>query len=150
VKLPINTRYAIRICCIVAESSRMLSISAIADRSGISQRTVENIHDRLRKAGITQGTVGSKGGIRLALPPCRICIGDIMKAVDADVDLYLCQGEKGNRCPHDGECAMRAAWRDITRRVREVFAAVSLEEMLRNYRENMAGDLDPARCVPQG
>lgn len=126
----------------------MLSIASIADRAGMSPRTVENIHAQLKKAGITQGTVGSRGGLRLALPPSEISVSGIMEAVGGEVDLFLCQGEKGNKCPNDEDCAMRAVWRDITERVQAVFEGISLGELLQIYNANVDENLDPAECLP--
>lgn len=64
--------------------------AVIAEENAIPRRYLEQILNRLRRKGLVEANRGPKGGYRLALPPTRITVGDIVRAVEGDLEPVLC------------------------------------------------------------
>lgn len=128
-KLSTNTRYAIRILFELHDAARPLSISILSQKTGIAPRTVENVHALLKQHGITESSVGAKGGITLSRPLEAISLGRIMVWFDDGVEFAVCCGDKGNECPQQSSCNTRSAWRKVSARVQTGLDAISLSDI---------------------
>lgn len=140
-KLSPNTRYAVRILFELAELEKPVSTAFLAERTGMSLRTVENIHAALRKNRITEGTVGARGGLRLVRPLSAISLGALVEMFDDGVEFAVCCGDKSNDCPNQETCGTRAVWRAISAKIQAELDAVSLESILRQYPFEAGGPL---------
>ena len=138
-KLSPAIRYAVRILFELSTARKPLSAGYLSQKTGITPRAIENIHAVLRKHKITFGTVGAKGGIELVRPLSEISLGKLVEIFDSGVSFAVCSGEKANECPGQSTCAVRSAWRDVSRHVQESLDAVSLENILRQYPEGIFG-----------
>lgn len=132
-KLTTNTRYAIRILCELAESSGLVSISTLSEKTGISLRTIEQIHTVCKQFGLTTGTVGAKGGIQLQRDLKNISLGEIILLFDDGIEFSVCCGDKSNNCPHQDSCASRNMWYDISMKIQEQLNIVSLQDIFVQY-----------------
>jgi len=65
-----------------ASSERPVKAEAIANAQGIPLNFLENILGELRHAGIVRSHRGAEGGFRLAKPPEKVTVADIMRAVE--------------------------------------------------------------------
>jgi Rrf2 family iron-sulfur cluster assembly transcriptional regulator len=130
VRLSVNTRYAVRLLCALAQSDRPVSLSALAERIGTSKRALENVHAVLKRHGLTEGMVGPNGGIVLKRALSEISIGDLLLWLDDAVDLCLCRTGQSACCPEGGGCPARANWKRISSRIQGGFNAVTLAEVM--------------------
>jgi Rrf2 family protein len=62
-------------------------IKEICERQAIPPRFLEQVFQDLRKAGIVTSRRGPRGGYKLAHPPERIRLGDIIRALEGPVQL---------------------------------------------------------------
>lgn len=131
--LSARTRYAIRILFELSGTHEPVSTAFLAERTGMSLRTVENIHAVLRQHEITAGTVGARGGISLLKPLATISLGDLVFLFDGGVVLKVCCGDKANDCPNQQGCGVRGVWREISASVQEQLDSISLEAILEKY-----------------
>lgn len=138
-KLSPNTRYAIRILFELHGLSGPVSTAWLSEKTGISLRTVENIHAVLKQNGITSGTVGAKGGLQLLRTLADISLGDLVLLFDEGVAFSVCCGDKSNECPNQDTCEIRNAWNHVSAAVQEQLDRVSLESVLRRYPKDGAG-----------
>ena len=67
-----------------------LSVRRIAERQDIPSAYLEQIMAGLRHEGLVESVRGRDGGYRLARPPERITIGDIVRAVEGPIALSSC------------------------------------------------------------
>lgn len=134
-KLSPKVRYAIRILLELAQMRGPASTASLAEKTGMTLRTVENIHSALRYDGITEGTVGAKGGITLVTPLSEVSLGRLVDLFDDGVTFAVCCGDKANECPHQDTCATRAVWRKVSARVQAELDAISLESVFSDYPE---------------
>jgi Rrf2 family protein len=65
-----------------AASEKPVKAEAIANAQGIPLNFLENILGELRHAGIVRSHRGAEGGFRLAKPPERVTVADIIRAVE--------------------------------------------------------------------
>ncbi|MDL2306958.1 Rrf2 family transcriptional regulator [Desulfovibrio sp. OttesenSCG-928-C06] len=132
-KLSPNTRYAIRILFELHGLDAPVSTAWLSEKTGISLRTVENIHAVLKQNDITSGTVGAKGGLRLMRPLSEISLGHLVLLFDDGVAFSVCCGDKSNECPNQHTCEIRTAWNHVSDAIQEQLDSVSLESVLQRY-----------------
>ncbi|MDL2328355.1 Rrf2 family transcriptional regulator [Desulfosarcina sp. OttesenSCG-928-A07] len=128
-----NIRYAIRLLFELSSLSEPVSTAWLAEKIGMTVRTVENIHAVLRRENITAGTVGAKGGIRLLVPLEHISLGKLVLLFDSGVDFAVCCGDKSNECPNQDECGIRSVWKAVSRNVQQHLDGIFLDVILRQY-----------------
>ena len=83
-----KSRYGIIALLSLAEyyNSGLLQIKDIASRCDIPYQFLEQIFNRLGKAGIIKSTRGKNGGYELARPPGQITVLDIVNALEGDIE----------------------------------------------------------------
>ncbi|MBT3700227.1 MAG: Rrf2 family transcriptional regulator [Alphaproteobacteria bacterium] len=99
----------------------------ISRRQEIPQRYLEQVMQRLVRAGILKGVRGPKGGYRLARERRRILVSDVAKVVfelEAGTDVV----EKGTTSEL-AEKVVRPLWRDLRESLMVELAGVTIEEL---------------------
>ncbi|MDL2286690.1 Rrf2 family transcriptional regulator [Desulfococcaceae bacterium OttesenSCG-928-F15] len=140
-RLSPNTRYSIRLLFELNGLDKPVSTAYLAEKIGMTLRTVENIHAVLRRESITEGTVGAKGGIRLLVPLEKISLGKLVLLFDHGVDFAVCCGDKSNDCPNQDECGIRSVWKIVSREVQKSLDHIFLDAILRQYPKGPQGIL---------
>ena len=79
-------------------SEAPVRIALIAERQNLSVAYLEQIFCKLRRAGLVTSARGPGGGYRLGDLPENISVGQIIEAVDEDIDATQCH-ERGARRP---------------------------------------------------
>lgn len=102
----------------------------IARRQGISQRYLEQIFQKLKKAGIMSSQRGPKGGYYLIKEPEEITIGDIIRAAEGPIELVFCtaQGPR-KKCSREEFCVTTPFWTKLSERISEAFDDVSISDL---------------------
>jgi len=90
-------------------------IHDIARRQNIPLKFLEQILLALKHAGFVESRKGPGGGYFLALPPEKITLGAIVRAMDGPLAPINCvsvsrYGECG--CPEPESCGLRTVWRE--------------------------------------
>ena len=93
-----KTRYGIAALLALAEfyNSGLLQIKDIASRCEIPHQFLEQIFNRLGKAGIIKSTRGKHGGYELAKPPGQITVLDIVNGLEGDIEFVAKSNEKND------------------------------------------------------
>lgn len=93
-----KTRYAIAALLALAEyyNSGLLQIKEIASRCNIPHQFLEQIFNRLGKAGIIKSTRGKNGGYELAKSPVHITVLDIVNGLEGDIEFVDKSQEKND------------------------------------------------------
>lgn len=74
----------------------------LAELQGISPSFVAKIFPKLEKAGIVVANEGVRGGYRLAKPPNKITVLDIVDAIEGRKPLFDCKDIRGNCAVFNG------------------------------------------------
>ena len=113
----------------------------ITARQGIPQRYLEQVMQRLVRAGILRGVRGPKGGYRLARERRRITVGEIARVV------ATLEGDDGPDHPSTsaiGQKVVAPLWRDLQSETMARLDAVTLEDLCQQARAcNIAPSSNP-------
>ncbi|NMB42354.1 MAG: Rrf2 family transcriptional regulator [Firmicutes bacterium] len=110
-----------------------IPLSRIAGGENISRPFLEQIFAILRRGGLINSTRGVKGGYTLASPPEKICVGDIVRALDGPITPVDCLSEEkgaGDRCAKVDFCLARNVWEKLGDHINQLLNNISLQDMI--------------------
>lgn len=130
-KLSTRGRYGLRAAADLAVYAKdgPVSISSIAERQDLSERYLEQLIARLKKAGIVKSIRGSGGGYILARPAASISVGDILRALEGSMTVVDCP-ENREACANYDSCVTKYVWKRINDSINQTVDAMTLEEII--------------------
>lgn len=146
-KLTTRSRYGTRMLLDLAQNGGggPVRVSEIANRQGISVKYLEKLSRILKKAGLIRSMRGSKGGHLLAKPPADISMGEIVRALEGDLNLVTCWTERTS-CPRLKTCATSKLWQEVSKALLERLDSMSLDELLKNSAlDGTSGACEPGK-----
>jgi Rrf2 family protein len=149
-KLSTRARYALRMMLDVAkhEGGRPVSLTTVAERSGLSHGYMEQLAVALRAAGLLVGVSGRHGGYHLARPPSKISICDIVEATIGPVSIAQCIADPASCERHEG-CECRMLYTLINYRIAEVLHAYTLADLMdSSWIEAFTSKVDELTALP--
>jgi len=106
-----------------------VAVGVISERQAIPARYLEQIFQRLRRAGLVRSKRGPGGGYSLARPPDEINLREIVEAVEGPI------AEAMEMSPAAGEPALRYrpdfTWRTLAEGFASTLEATTLETLCR-------------------
>jgi Rrf2 family protein len=146
-RLSTQSRYGLRAIFDIAYHSEGLEtqVKDISRRQGISQRYLEQIFQKLKKAGIVGSKRGPSGGYFLNKTPEGITIGEVIRITEGDITPVLCVDpeDSSQPCERSGECVTQVIWDEAGKRLREYFDSVTIKDLCRLAKEmGLKKDLD--------
>ena len=117
----------------------------IASRQHISVPYLEHIFARLRRAELVVSVRGPGGGYLLARPKEEITAGEIVSALDGQVEETKCRG--GASCLGGAECLAYGLWTDMNHHVAEFLYSRTLADILKLYAANHLPDSPDVICI---
>lgn len=145
-KLSTKGRYGLRAMLDLALHSECeaVSIASIATRQNISESYLEQLIAKLRKAGLVSSVRGAGGGYVLAKPDTDISVGDILRALEGDLDAVHCPGlvdEQG--CSGSDVCVTKYVWKRINDSINRTVDEIKLSQLV----DESKGVKDAANAV---
>ena len=133
-KISTKSRYGLRAVFDIAYHSAGLStqVKEISARQAISPRYIEQIFQKLKKAGIIKSIRGPSGGYYLAKKFDEISVGDIVRATEGAIHLVHCTGPAKNgrkTCDRIQQCVVRDVWTEATDRLMTYLNSVTLQDL---------------------
>ena len=146
-RLSTQSRYGVRAIFDIAYHSEGLEtqVKDISRRQGISQRYLEQIFQKLRKAGIVGSKRGPTGGYFLNKKPENITIGEIIRITEGGINPVLCvnPGNSSQPCDRSGECVTQIVWDEAGKRLGDYFDSVTIKDLCKLAKEmGIKKDLD--------
>ncbi len=144
-KLSTKGRYGLRALIDLAQYSEneAVSIASVAARQNISESYLEQLVAKLRKAGLVVSIRGAQGGYRLAKPADTISVGDVLRALEGNLEAVECSAQSEEGCQGSDLCVTKYVWQkineSIARTVDEMMLAQLVEES-RKAHEKCGGD----------
>lgn len=112
-----QTTYAVR-CLVYLKDHGVepVPVRKIASGTVIPAPFLNKVIRQLTRHGLTESVRGQTGGIRLALPPEKISLYDVLLATTGGRTALKtpCAGPRGG-CRRSPDCRARAAWADLDR-----------------------------------
>lgn len=133
-KISASVEYGARlmVCLAHLREGEALTGEKLSQSENIPRAYVDQILQRLRKAGLVDSQRGAQGGYHLARSPREISLGAMMRAVDGMIFEDTCgkyaTGE--NQCAHVGGCSIRPVWMKLTSLVEDFLDKVTLIDLL--------------------
>jgi len=115
--------------CLASAGDGVTSAQALSERARLELPTVSKLLKQLAQAGLVASTRGINGGYRLARPPERITIADIVTAMEGPIGMTECSAHAG-LCDHEPHCGVRVNWQRINQAIANALANVTLADML--------------------
>lgn len=107
-QLTIFTDYGLRsLMFLAAHPDRLCSAREIADHYGISYNHLVKVTHRLSQLGYVQSVKGKGGGLKLAKDPATLKLGDIVKALEPNMELVECFNPGTNTCRITNSCQLK-------------------------------------------
>ncbi len=116
------------------------SAREIASRYGVPLPLLMNILKLMGQRGLAQSVRGPRGGYRLAVPPEKISLNDIIGAVEGPVQLVQCvewyqnkaRGKLKTGCDLMAACPVRPTIHRVHARLVEFLSTVTLADVVDN------------------
>lgn len=129
-RLTTKGRYAVTAMLDLAihASEKPTVLADIARRQGISLSYLEQLFSPLRKQALVVSMRGPGGGYKLARAASTIFVGEVIEAVDEQLDATRCGGERD--CQAKGVCLTHPLWQDLSDHIRGYLHGVSLQDLV--------------------
>ena len=105
-----------------------ITLADIAQRQGISLSYLEQLFSRLRKRSLVASVRGPGGGYSLGREASEIFIGEVITAVDENVDTTRCHG--ANNCQNNERCLTHGLWTDLSNQIYNYLNKISLQDLM--------------------
>jgi Rrf2 family transcriptional regulator, iron-sulfur cluster assembly transcription factor len=147
-RITTTSRYGVRALFDLAYhgGGQPTQIKDIARRQKISHRYLEQIFNKLLKAGLLKSRRGPRGGYLLARDPSEISVGDIIVAAQGPIVPVRCLTPEGSRkksCELLPTCITNHVWRETQRLLVDYYKSVSVADLCAIARnQGISRDLD--------
>lgn len=144
-KLSTKGRYGLRAVLDLAvhEEEEAVALSQIAERQGISMNYLEQLIAKLKKAGIVNSIRGAQGGYKLAAPAQEISVGDILRALEGNLNPVDCseviKGDGNGVCCNSDSCVTKYVWKRISDSINEAVDGIKLSELVAESKKVQTG-----------
>ena len=137
-KLSTKGRYGLRALIDLAQYSggdTPVSITSISDRQAISERYLEQLMAKLKKAGLVRSVRGAGGGYILAKDIHEISVGDVLRALEGNLDPVECAGlEPDGECKAADSCVTKYVWKRINESINRTVDEIRLDQLVEESR----------------
>ncbi len=146
-RIPSRGRYALKMMLDIALNGgveKPVSLSSVAERTGLSHGYLEQLALSLRSARLVRGVAGRHGGYKLVDAPAEITARRILEAVMGPICVVDCVDDPDS-CAQVDSCECYDVYKLLNRRIVEVLDEFSLEELMRRSsmkRRGLDGDLE--------
>lgn len=138
-KLSTKGRYGLRALIDLAVHSSggtPVSITSISARQDLSERYLEQLMAKLKKAGLIQSVRGAGGGYVLARDPGKISVGDVLRALEGNLDPVDCAGlDPDGVCRAADSCVTKYVWKRINESINRTIDEIRLDQLVEESRE---------------
>ena len=107
-----------------------VNIKLISRRQDVSIHYLEQILNKLRRAGLIKSVKGPGGGYILSRQPSEITIADILVELEGPLAITSCLNpEEG--CVRVEQCVTHLLWKSLGKQIEDFLNTVTLEDLLK-------------------
>jgi Rrf2 family transcriptional regulator, nitric oxide-sensitive transcriptional repressor len=144
------TDYALRVLIFLAQRPRS-TIHEIAETHRISENHLMKIVHTLAKRGYVETIRGKGGGLKLARPPERVTIGDVVRETEETLYVVECLAEDyAGDCRLNRSCRLKSVLRDAQNAFLGELDRYTLRDLLAKRGGVSAIDFHPRRGTTAG
>ncbi len=138
-RLSTQSRYGLRAIFDIAYHCEGLEtqVKDISRRQGISQRYLEQIFQKLKRAGIVGSKRGPSGGYFLSKRPEDITVGEVIQITEGSIAPVLCTNSEDSSqpCERSGQCVTQIIWDEAGKRLKEYFDSITIKDLCNQAQE---------------
>ena len=127
-KLSSKTHYGLIACHILGKNypDNAVSASTLEAHISVSGKYIEQIMRMLSKRNIVSANRGASGGYYLSRPPKDITVGEIVRALEDDMEIIECVKDDGKcKC-----CPSSGVWKKLYEGINDILDSMSLEQVI--------------------
>lgn len=139
-----GVRTMIRLAELGLEGKRATT-AGLAEREQLPRKYLEQVLRDLKQAGLITSRPGPQGGSRLARPAEEITVGEVVRALDGELQPGHCfeeaHGVEEADCPGCWgltTCAMRELWLELGAAINQVLDSTTIADMMSRQHELVA------------
>jgi len=142
-KLSTKGQYGVRAMFEVARNygKGTTTIKEISERQDVSVSYLEQLLNRLRRAGLVDSVKGPGGGYVLTREPAQVTIGDILRVLEGPVAITSCMDPSADGCERVDSCVARLLWKSLGERIEKFLDQITLQELLEEEKNILSGTL---------
>lgn len=137
-------RTMVRLAELASEGERATT-AWLAEREQLPRKYLEQVLRDLKQAGLVTSRPGPQGGTRLARPAEEVSVGEVVRALDGELQPGHCfeeaHGADEGDCPGcwgPGTCSMREVWLELGAAMSRVLDSTSIADLMHRQHELMA------------
>lgn len=129
-KLSSRGRYAVTAMLDLAFHSKNgpVPLAEISERQAISLSYLEQLFAQLRRTKLVASVRGPGGGYTLNKEPDELFVGEIIHAVNENIDATKCNGKSD--CSGGEKCLTHSLWQNLSDRISHFLNQISLQELM--------------------
>lgn len=141
-KISTQTRYALRFLVELAlhesksEPEDRITTQQVSQKQHISEKYLESIASKLKKAGFVDSLKGVKGGYRLAMPLEQITLGHVMRVMETTYFQKHCVENPEKTCPNFKGCAFANCWDTLEENISGIVDCIMLKDIAAQVNNN--------------
>ena len=128
-KLSSKTHYGLMACLILGRNypDNAVSASILESKIGVSGKYLEKIMRMLSGRKIVSASRGANGGYFLSKPPKDVSVGEIVRALEDDMEIIECVSRDGKcKC-----CPSSVVWKKLYDGINSVLDSMTLEQVIK-------------------
>lgn len=130
--------YSLRVLIYLAvRATERATIEEIAETYGISKGHLMKVVHKLGLAGYVKTVRGRSGGLRLALAPEQIRVGEVIRHTEATMALVECFDPRG-RCRIEAACGLRLILKEAFGAFLRTLDGYTLADVIAHRREALS------------
>lgn len=134
-KLSVRGEYAIRALTVLGEyhGPEVLRIQFVSARQNIPKRFLEQILNDLKAAGFVESRRGASGGYRLAMPPQKILLSQVIQHLEGGMAPAGCEeAGRGRRCscPDPRQCPLRSVFNEVRDATANILENITIADLV--------------------
>ena len=133
-KISTKGRYGLRAYIDLARygTEELVSICSIAQRQHLSERYLEQLMAKLKKAGLVKSVRGAGGGYVPARDVSTVSVGDVLRALEGDMELVSCAAfHADEECDMKDQCVTKYVWKKINESIIHTIDEITIDELVK-------------------
>ena len=124
-KISSKAHYGLQAAYILAREGTSVSAKVLEKEIGVSSKYLERIMRIMTGIGVVSANRGAQGGYFLARKPEEVTVGEIVRALEDDLEIIGCV--KSDGCV---KCASNGVWKKLYKGINDLLDGITLADML--------------------
>ncbi len=118
----------------IYSNNEYISLKSIAERQGISENYLEQVFATLRKANLVKSIRGSQGGYSLSESASKITVGEILRALEGELNIVNEDINNPNRNNIIELCIRTKVWDVVENNINSIVNSIYLQDLVDEFK----------------